>query len=162
MTRWMDSRIQPVFLDTQYRMHDRISEPVSRLFYNNRLLNGRSVYNRPAARVFTDWTRQVCDRSMNPFFVQASGDTSMLNEVDSFSYVNTKHLIVVRKMVRSMVASNIKPADIMLISFYSAHRHQLARMFRMDNITLQSITTVDGSQGDEGPYVILDMVSPGG
>ena len=41
----MDEKISPFMLNTQYRMHPRIAEYISKTFYEGKLLNSDSKVN---------------------------------------------------------------------------------------------------------------------
>lgn len=52
MERMMRTEMRSIFLFTQYRMHPHISDIVSREFYDGRLIDHHSVFNRSDNNVF--------------------------------------------------------------------------------------------------------------
>ncbi len=60
-----------------------------------------------------------------------------------------------------MVKFGIPQSSIAIITFYSAQRSLYKRILKAKQLEGMRLLSVDGSQGDEAPFVILEPVTPG-
>ena len=160
MERMMACGLHTCFLNTQYRMHPVIAATTSNNFYNGALTNHPSVQGRPDSVAFAQWSRDFSGTLTNSLMVAVSHDMEVFREVDGHSLINTKHLALIQHCVEGMIAKGIEGNKILVISFYAAQRHQIARLFKHLALPIR-VSTVDGSQSDESAAVIVDLVNPG-
>jgi len=149
-------------LTEQHRMHPHIAELVNRLIYNNRLTTNACAVRRPNAKLFLDWARHngyAGDRQA--LFCQIEGEPKLYQEVDGFSKMNDLYLHAVSEIAQDMVKFGIPQSSIAIITFYSAQRTLYKRILKAKQLEGIRLLSVDGSQGDEAPFVILDPVTPG-
>ena len=60
-----------------------------------------------------------------------------------------------------MIRCGIDPVDILIIAMYAEQKRCYQRLFKKLSISVD-VSTVNGCQGAERPYVILDLITPGG
>ena len=155
-------------LTEQYRMHPDIASIVGKLFYGNALTTNQSALSRPNARLFREWA--YFDRfphTTQALFLSIDDPVQLFREVGGFSLVNTAYIHVVVRLVIKMTTFGIPSDDILVITFYAAQKRCYDRLFksggRNTRVILEpEVNSVDGSQGRQAPFVILDMVTPGG
>lgn len=151
-----------IMLTEQYRMHPHIAHLVNTLIYEKRLTTNASATGRPNARLFLDWARHngyTGDRQAH--FCQIEGEPKLWQEVDGFSKMNDLYLHAVSEIAQDMVDFGIPQSSIAIITFYSAQRSLYNRILKAKQLEGIRLLSVDGSQGDEAPFVILDRVTPG-
>lgn len=149
-------------LTEQYRMHPHIAELVNTLIYQNRLTTNASALGRPNAKLFLNWTRHYGYAGhRQALFCQVEGEPKLYQEVDGFSKMNDLYLHAVSELAQNMVAFGIPQSSIAIITFYSAQRSLYKRILKAKQLEGIQLLSVDGSQGDEAPFVILDPVTPG-
>lgn len=85
-------------------------------------------------------------------------------EVDGHSKPNPAYLTVVLDLVEPMLISRIPSHKIAIITFYSAQRAGYEKILNSKDARWSGLKlmSVDASQGDEAPFVLLDPVTPGG
>lgn len=143
--RLMECRHQPVFLDTQYRMHPHIAAFPSCSFYSRRLLNAPSVsaISEPfySTRVFApfvvfdlSWTRE---------------------ELRNGSYCN-KHEAQFCVMLVREFRSRVKGQSIGVITPYKQQQAMLRNVLREYQDV--EVNTVDGFQGREKDVIVFSCV----
>jgi len=85
-------------------------------------------------------------------------------EVDGHSKLNPAYLTVVLDLVEPMLISRIPSHKIAIVTFYSAQRAGYEKILNSKDARWSGLKlmSVDASQGDEAPFVLLDPVTPGG
>ena len=73
--------------------------------------------------------------------------------------VNSSNLAVIPDAVQRLLRSGARANQIAILTAYKA---ELAVIQRMELAAGITVATVDASQGKEYPFVILDLVNPGG
>lgn len=140
MWRLLEDCQQPhQILGIQYRMDPSISEWPSRKYYENNLLNDRSVLNRGYALSF-----------LGPYaFINVWGQEALREA----SYSNPQEAVFAEKIIRFLSQRhrvNVE-TQVGVITFYSGQ----VEVFRQKKIKAQ---TVDGFQGDEKDVIIISFV----
>ncbi|XP_055344624.1 regulator of nonsense transcripts 1-like [Paramacrobiotus metropolitanus] len=172
-----------IMLTTQYRMHPNISEMVSQITYDNKLVNDQSVYNRPPPTSFSEQLFEsapppsqsgACKKKSVPILfvdagyndeISASG-TSFVNMIESHFIARLVANILHNGDVFSDPAKKPKPEDIGIITFYNGQRPQLEIDLKVHPRVTASclgsgkieINSVDGFQGREKEIIILSCV----
>jgi predicted DNA helicase len=126
-------------LSVQYRMHKKINNLVSHMFYDNSLIPHKSVANR---RVLKDDIIDV---------INVSGKE--LVQKDSKSFYNQSEIDRVEEILLDLDKKGIKKEQIAVISPYKAQVKKLQAMFKE-----YEIDTVDSFQGREKDVVIISFV----
>ena len=152
-----------VMLRVQYRMHPHIVEIINKLVYKGALQTAPSAINRPNAGLFRRFLRSCQFPSQRQtLWVDVVDQVTLFHERGDFSSINTAYILAVWKMVVRMIAIGISEDQIMIITFYAAQRRCYQRFFGAQGLNVLVISSVDGSQGKQADFVILDNVTPGG
>lgn len=160
MERMIGSGLPYVLLNEQYRMHPHISMMVSTLFYAGKLINHGSVQNRPADAVWDAFTRRrvsACHGQHSIFLHVPPG--TMYRSTTGYSTVNPSHLVAVNYALDFLKEQGAEAKDIAVFTFYKA---QLRLLRKLPEAVGVMMSTVDGAQGKEYPFIILDLVKIGG
>lgn len=154
-------------LTRQYRSHPQISGFVSREFYQGRLVDDQSVFNRPFDAIWERFAQETFGLTTHNMFINVGGDHQLYQLRDDPSCVNPD---TIAEVVRLLGRMNQHDAidiyeDVMVISFYKSQVALLSSIVasRLPDRRGRSldIRTVDGAIGDEKNIVILDFVRPG-
>eukprot|EP00798_Chlamydomonas_sp_ICE-L_P003375 gene3375-13409_t len=148
LERCVDAGMVPWFLETQYRMHPRLSGLVSRLFYKGRLMSAPPTQlPRPHPRPCL-WVQCQGAEKGHP-----GGGIS-----------NPKEVIAVVKQAELVVASGRYPLSF-VISFYNKQKEALQKLFEAKPILAKAlkagtllVLSVDACQGSEADCVIISPV----
>ncbi len=143
-----------VLLDRQYRMNEKIMGFSSKMFYEDRLIADESVKN---------WTlsglKGVADTAATrePFlFIDTSGkEFEERLEPGSESRYNPEEADLVLSELSKMLEAGVPPAEIAVISPYSAQVRLLSSRTPDPAVEIDS---VDGFQGREKELVIVSLV----
>lgn len=125
-------------LNVQYRMHSKISNLVSHMFYKGKLIAHETVKNR-----------SLDDRVLELYDVV--GQERMLK--DSKSFYNNEEIKFLDELIASYLKQGIKKEQIAVISPYKAQARLLAKKYPQ-----LEIDTVDAFQGREKDLVIISFV----
>ncbi len=128
-------------LNVQYRMHQSISDLVSQLFYDSKLIAATSVANR----------RLAFEQAVIELY-QVTGDELQLR--DSRSYYNRAEIGCVVRLVKALIGRGVSGEQIAVISPYKAQTNAL----QAELGTVCEIDTVDAFQGREKDVVIISFV----
>ena len=99
--------------------------------------------------------------SHQAFFVDIEDSVQLFHEAGGYSRVNSAYLNAGMRLMKSMIAFRIPEMDIMLITFYAAQKHCYNRLIKQKGWSIEA-RSVDGSQGEQVSFIILDNVMPGG
>ena len=160
MTRMKETGVPVTTLRVQYRMHPQIAHCVSHLFYDDQLIDDPSVINRPADAVWTAFVQRnipTCVGNHSIFISVPPG--TIYVPTGGNSKINPAHLCMAREIIERLRRQGVQDTDIGLFTTYSA---QLRLHLQMANPGGVAMSTIDGAQGKEYTYVILDLVTPGG
>ena len=141
-------------LNTQYRMHEQIMRFSSDEFYGGTLIAAESVRNH----LLSDLPK-VSDLALTQtsvrFFDTAGSHCEEQAEADGSSHENPGEAEFVAWQVNELIGAGILPAEIAVITPYSAQ----ARLLRglISNPAIE-IDTVDGFQGREKEAVVISLV----
>ena len=143
--------IEPMLLDTQYRMHPAISDFPNRTFYEGRLVDGITAADRPnpAGLLWNDWEVPMA-------FLPVNGDE--LLSPDGASKENPAEAGWVATILENLLqAGDLEEADIGIITPYAGQVRAIrdALPERNDSVEVQ---TVDGYQGREKEVIIFSCV----
>ena len=152
-------------LHRQYRMNPEIARFVSQAFYDTRLINDPSTFNRADAALFRPYPTKWYNRAHLSLFVSVRnvlGRTQIYAKKESKSLVNPANATAVSVIIDAMRDEGISTSDIMVIVYYAAQVRLTRRWLWYRFGETINVSTIDGSQGKEAKYVIIDVVTPGG
>ena len=143
--------IEPMLLDTQYRMHPAISDFPNRTFYEGRLVDGITAADRPnpAGLIWNDWEVPMA-------FLPVNGDE--LLSPDGASKENPAEAGWVAKILENLLqAGDLEEADIGIITPYAGQVRAIRDALPERNDSVE-VHTVDGYQGREKEVIIFSCV----
>ena len=143
--------IEPMLLDTQYRMHPAISDFPNRIFYEGRLVDGIAAADRPnpAGLLWNDWEVPMA-------FLPVNGDE--LLSPDGASKENPAEAGWVAKILENLLqAGDLEEADIGIITPYAGQVRAIRDALPERNDSVE-VHTVDGYQGREKEVIIFSCV----
>ncbi len=143
--------IEPMLLDTQYRMHPAISDFPNRTFYEGRLVDGITAADRPnpAGLLWNDWEVPMA-------FLPVNGDE--LLSPDGASKENPAEAGWVAKILENLLqAGDLEEADIGIITPYAGQVRAIRDALPERNDSVE-VHTVDGYQGREKEVIIFSCV----
>lgn len=159
------------FLDTQYRMNEKIMRFPSDVLYEGKLVAAESVKDGIVKDLVGDGggggglDDDDDDDLIEPiiWYDTEGGDFPEMdydpgNALASSKY-NEGECLVVLKHVNELLSKGVTQEDIGIITPYSAQVTKLRELFRTDNpLDRIEISTVDGFQGREKEIIILSLV----
>lgn len=155
-------------LPIQYRMHEKIMEFPSQMFYKNKLIADSSV----AKRLLTDYpdVKTTAETEAPVVWIDTQGDDFLetANDDDSntekkttnrfdFSKSNENEAILVRNYAFSLIENGVLPDTIGIIAPYSAQISLISKLVH-EKFEQIEVATVDGFQGREKDVIILSLV----
>lgn len=143
--------LEPMLLDTQYRMHPAISDFPNRTFYEGRLVDGITPAERPnpAGLLWNDWEVPMA-------FLPINGDE--LLSPDGASKENPAEAGWVAKILENLLqAGDLEEADIGIITPYAGQVRAIRDALPERNDSVE-VHTVDGYQGREKEVIIFSCV----
>ena len=143
--------IEPMLLDTQYRMHPAISDFPNRIFYEGRLVDGIAAADRPnpAGLLWNDWEVPMA-------FLPVNGDE--LLSPDGASKENPAEAGWVAKILENLLqAGDLEETDIGIITPYAGQVRAIRDALPERNDSVE-VHTVDGYQGREKEVIIFSCV----
>ena len=143
--------IEPMLLDTQYRMHPAISDFPNRIFYEGRLVDGITAADRPnpAGLLWNDWEVPMA-------FLPVNGDE--LLSPDGASKENPAEAGWVAKILENLLhAGDLEETDIGIITPYAGQVRAIRDALPERNDSVE-VHTVDGYQGREKEVIIFSCV----
>jgi superfamily I DNA and/or RNA helicase len=141
-------------LDVQYRMHQQIMAFSALEFYEGSLTADPSV----AAHLLSDLPGVIAsDLTSTPvtFIDTAGASYDEALEPDGNSHLNPLEAALVIKKVQELLAAGLAPAQIAVISPYSAQVRLLSGQLQQPDLEIDS---VDGFQGREKEAVVVSLV----
>jgi predicted DNA helicase len=148
-------------LEIQYRMHEKIMNFSSNVFYEGALSADESVKDHTLEdfdldiNAFDNDTTAILDPHEPVVFVDTSGrDAAERTKQGSTSKENPGEALLVRKMTNNLLRSGMQPEDIAVISPYKDQVDLLDREIGSENLEIKS---VDGFQGREKEVVIISL-----
>jgi superfamily I DNA and/or RNA helicase len=145
-------------LNVQYRMHEAIMAFSSREFYDGSLVADDSVRTHllrdlpgVGANDFTGSALQVIDT--------AGAGYDEEPEPDGESRLNPEEARLVRKKVEALLAAGLAPAQVGVITPYSAQVRKLRELLTIPGLEIDS---VDGFQGREKEAIVVSLVRSNG
>lgn len=158
MERMTRTGVPSCLLRTQYRMHPHISLNISKFFYEDQLINGPNVLNRPGDQVFKRLlAAHTSSCTRHSVFVNVK-NSILYTLKRGTSKVNPEYVGAAQSLLRSLINVGAAENTIGLLSFYKA---QLQIHEDLNSKAINTMT-VDAAQGRRFDYVILDTVTPGG
>ena len=143
--------IEPMLLDTQYRMHPAISDFPNRIFYEGRLVDGITAADRPnpAGLLWNDWEVPMA-------FLPVNGDE--LLSPDGASKENPAEAGWVAKILENLLqAGDLEETNIGIITPYAGQVRAIRDALPERNDSVE-VHTVDGYQGREKEVIIFSCV----
>mmetsp|Transcript_21319 Transcript_21319/g.66819 ORF Transcript_21319/g.66819 Transcript_21319/m.66819 type:complete len:303 (+) Transcript_21319:1008-1916(+) len=149
--RLQESGVQPLLLDTQYRMHPSLATFVSTCFYRGKYLSGVADAKRPQPRGLR-WPSPSCNAAL---LVSGSGE-----EGAGQSKRNPGEASAVVSLLRDVLhAGELRPAELGVVTPYGAQvgllRQQVSSLPGGREIEVKS---VDGFQGREKELIVFSAV----
>ncbi|CAD7698666.1 unnamed protein product [Ostreobium quekettii] len=151
--------LEPLLLDTQYRMHPAISEFPSHWFYDGRLATGVQSSSRPPPAGVA-WPRA----DVPVLLVTCRGRESKARSEDSeggASYRNAEEAEVAVRLLSNVLAAGGVESVAILTPYraQAAHAEQLLNSATpLINAAAVAVSSVDGYQGREADVVIFSAV----
>lgn len=151
-------------LPIQYRMHKKIMEFPSEMFYESKLIADKSVAERllidfPDVKRTEETESPVVwiDTQGDDFFESNADDSSEKSTRFEFSKSNENEAQLVKNYTFMLIENGVNPLHIGIIAPYSAQIALLRRLVHEKYETVE-IATVDGFQGREKDVIILSLV----
>ncbi|EOD51150.1 putative atp-dependent helicase nam7 protein [Neofusicoccum parvum UCRNP2] len=146
----------------QHRMHSKICNLVSSVFYDGKITTAPGIDKKELSRSFSGY---MLERFKMP------RNVLMMNCVDSISELGAKkspfnvtHIILVTDIIRGLLERGIKPSSLAVLTSYSAQFAQYRSAFAalqalFPGLDMRSMTLgkIDTFQGEEADIVILDL-----
>ena len=159
-SRLADQKVQPVLLNTQYRMHPMIAEFPSDSFYRGRLKTGVAFRDRLPPPSFP-WPQMGTPVA----FLDSVGP----ERVEGHSYTNEKEIEKAIWAITQLLCRDDPlhlpggPDDIGIITPYSSQSRLIKRSLRRPKLKAMGlnrieVSTVDGFQGREKEVIIFTAV----
>jgi regulator of nonsense transcripts 1 len=148
----------PIRLAVQYRMHPKMSEFPSNMFYEGMLQNGVTEIERLRPNVDFPWP--VIDVPM--MFHSNLGQEEI--SASGTSYLNRTEASNVEKIVTKFFRSGVTPAQIGVITPYEGQRSYVVSSMQQNGSLRKDlykdieVASVDAFQGREKDYIILSCV----
>lgn len=158
MQRAVEAGCEAPMLDTQYRMHTTICQPVSQLFYGGRVLTGPGISAKRSSFGFS------CGEGGAARWLDCRGPEVAL---EGAGYKNPSEAELVVKTLGRLFEGTRKGEQregmtVFIITFYNAQRRELESRLekRFGDKWSERVTlvTVDSVQGSEADVVILSPV----
>ena len=170
-TRLVHQGVQPLMLDTQYRMHPQLAESPSDLFYAGRLLSGVVAAQRPPPLGFA-WPQPALPVAFIPVEGQEHRDSmSYCNHAEAAAAVQvvrgflTPHMRQMQQSSRHMdntMSAGLRPSDVGVITPYAGQARVLRISLQRSGIPLGAdgveVSSVDGFQGREKEVIVFSAV----
>jgi hypothetical protein len=173
LERLIKANFPSTMLLEQYRMHPDVSSVVNKAIYSGKLRDGPNTSTGPAITWFRKFSEHLAALSKQQLPATHSILISLNRSVDfhwgsqqkgvSHSRFNLQSAFVVARLVWLMVNQGCKPEEILVQAFYLDQVNLIKAIFAdIPKYKGTRIATVDGSQGDEELYGIVDCVVLGG
>ncbi|KAK6513691.1 hypothetical protein TWF506_008130 [Arthrobotrys conoides] len=155
-------------LRKNYRSVRGIVEPVSKMFYRGLLQH--TIENKEEADIFTKIWTEGCTQTDPPSKASCIlwhdvPRNSVINDPASMRKINhysARAIVRLLSLIESRSSTHeISPAEIVVIAMYSAQVGVIKDLIRENlegRMRYVRVTTVNGFQGRECPYVIVDLV----
>lgn len=174
--RLQRSGVEPLLLDTQYRMHPLIAHMPNKLFYAGRLQSGVTAAERPLPVGFP-WPNPTCPVALVPcdFGQEQTGQASRTTLIaggaaavagdvaeGGASYKNeTEADLAIRALMMLLKGGDVESAAI--LSPYNGQVRELQRCFNQTKelapyAGMVDISSVDGYQGREADVIVMSTV----
>ena len=150
--------LSPNRLTMQYRMHPRLSEFPSNMFYEGSLQDGVTEQERLRRDIDFPWP--VGDTPM--MFWSNLGNEEI--SASGTSYLNRTEASNVEKIVTRFFKAGVKPADVGVITPYEGQRSYIVTTmqntgtFKKESYKEVEVASVDAFQGREKDYIVLSCV----
>ena len=152
---WERPDVPRVMLDEQFRMHPRIAQFVSRVFYEGRLKSGVSPKARELG--FGRFTAPLC-------LIPTSHREDRFEQQVGSSYLNQLEAAIVLSVLKEAEGHLDRPLSFGVITPYSAQaaaiRHAVSgadSKFRRVQLGSDDIASVDSFQGSERDVIVISM-----
>ena len=164
LSRFSRAGYPEVTLTVQHRFNSSICRMISQIFYKGALITGPNVDDRPTAAIFRNFLAAMHGRPQNWLVVNVPVSTSEHGR--NRSKINRHHVTVVMEYLRRMIKHDVPLHNIVIITPYVAQRDRYNRAIlylqaEFPAVDLRKVraVTVDGFQGQEATFCILDVVS---
>lgn len=154
MERLLENGGPRKMLNVQYRMHEEIMSFSSEIFYEGNLQADETVRTALLADLPAVTATPLTTTAIH-FIDTAGASYDEEREADGDSRLNPMEAELVIKKVEELLECGVSPADIAVISPYSAQVKLLREKIRHPEIEIDS---VDGFQGREKEAVIVSLV----
>lgn len=141
-------------LTTQYRMHQQIMRFSSDEFYESALIAAAPVREHLLATLPDVIPSPLTETALR-FFDTAGSNCEEESEEQGSSLQNSGEAEFVARQVEQLISSGVAPADIAVITPYSAQARSLRDLIENHQV---EIDTIDGFQGREKEAVVISLV----
>jgi len=139
-------KTQPILLETQYRMHEKIAEYPSFAFYENKIKTGvKRIIN-----IQFPWPNQESPQ----LFCHIAGKEEI--GPNGTSFLNRDEAYFIKSVVDKLIAIKVKPETIGIITPYLAQKYYLINKEKINENV--KIASVDEFQGKEKDYILISCV----
>ncbi|KAH3696710.1 hypothetical protein DPMN_084186 [Dreissena polymorpha] len=154
----LKNNVNFTMLEMQYRMHPRICDLPSELFYEGRLQTARNFCRDQPLPI---WPEHETLGTIPRVFVHLVGNEEMLtvstedgNEMSKSNAVEVDYVV---ELYRHLIAQ--APGEsVFILSQYNAQCAEIKRKLREIHLRDEDVSTVVSSQGGEWDYVIFSTV----
>uniref|UniRef100_A0AC35U7P0 Regulator of nonsense transcripts 1 n=1 Tax=Rhabditophanes sp. KR3021 TaxID=114890 RepID=A0AC35U7P0_9BILA len=139
--------IEGITLDTSYRMHPKICEMISKVFYEDKLQCGITVQDR---NLFYNKFPSLHRKSPMAFLALSE---SHCQRIVNDTFINTTEANIILNLLRAFQEHGISENDIAIVSMYKGQRDYIA-----DHMISQykvAVHTIDSFQGSEKEIIIV-------
>ena len=152
--RLVDAGVEPLILDTQYRMHPGISQFPSDCFYGGRISDGIGPGTRPAPPGI-EWPRRDFPVVFipAPYGSESTVGTSKYNKVE---------IDIVVDLANHCVQAGIPIAQVGILAPYSSQVRPIKQKLGRQGLGALECASVDGFQGREKTIMLMSCVRSNG
>jgi len=140
------------FLDTQYRMNEKISQIASKLYYNNKLKTHESAKKKQIQ--LTNNNYYLLDNSTITFI--DTTNTTYNEDVISGGCQNTHETLLILKIVEALIDNQIREDDIGIITPYRKQKLNIQSHLRKHKYNIET-DTIYRFQGREKDVIIISF-----
>lgn len=143
------------FLDTQYRMHHKIADISSELFYKGRLLTSEMVAHKTLeCEIFDE--PEVLIHPESPITFIDTHDLKFYEEETGKGCINTWEAKLTSYLVENLLSGGLKENEIGVITPYLRHKERIKEF-----INSVEVDTVYSFQGREKEVIIFSLCKSG-
>ena len=140
------------FLSKTYRMHSKLTKPVSKLQYENRLKSAPETDERDLEDIVP---------GLYSFPVMHSGNTTRSDE-EAVEIIKIVNQLIGKTWTNKDVSKPLEESDILIVAAYNNQVRALKQTLKKNDLKDIRVGTVDKFQGQEAPISIVSMATSSG